>query len=50
MARCNISIHAVLLASSILAWPAVAADVTADRLANADREPGNWLMNARQSS
>jgi alcohol dehydrogenase (cytochrome c) len=47
MARSNISIHAVLLASSILAWPAVAADVTADRLANADREPGNWLMNHR---
>jgi alcohol dehydrogenase (cytochrome c) len=26
---------------------AIAADVTADRLANADREPGNWLMNYR---
>jgi alcohol dehydrogenase (cytochrome c) len=27
--------------------PAVAADVTPDRLANADKEPGNWLMNHR---
>jgi alcohol dehydrogenase (cytochrome c) len=26
---------------------AFAADVTADRLANADKEPGNWLMNHR---
>jgi hypothetical protein len=30
-----------------LAWPAVAADVTAERLINADREPQNWLMNHR---
>src|SRR5882757_10710301 len=29
------------------AGSAVAADVTADRLINADREPGNWLMNHR---
>ncbi len=27
--------------------PAVAADVTPDRLINADREPQNWLMNHR---
>src|SRR5215813_11296422 len=27
--------------------PAVAADVTPDRLVNADREPQNWLMNHR---
>jgi hypothetical protein len=26
---------------------AFAADVTPDRLANADKEPGNWLMNHR---
>jgi alcohol dehydrogenase (cytochrome c) len=26
---------------------AFAADVTTDRLANADKEPGNWLMNHR---
>src|SRR5262249_8978360 len=27
--------------------PAIAADVTPDRLANADKKPGNWLMNHR---
>jgi alcohol dehydrogenase (cytochrome c) len=27
--------------------PAVAAEVTVDRLVNADKEPGNWLMNHR---
>src|SRR6202171_4696125 len=30
-----------------VAAPAIAADVTPDRLANPDREPGNWLMNHR---
>src|SRR5580692_11310434 len=29
------------------AWPAVAAEVTPDRLVNADKEPQNWLMNHR---
>jgi alcohol dehydrogenase (cytochrome c) len=38
---------AALLASAVLAGSAVAADVTADRLNNADREPQNWLMNHR---
>jgi alcohol dehydrogenase (cytochrome c) len=31
----------------IVASPAVAADVTPERLINADREPQNWLMNHR---
>jgi alcohol dehydrogenase (cytochrome c) len=31
----------------LAAAPALAADVTPDRLANADREPQNWLMNHR---
>jgi alcohol dehydrogenase (cytochrome c) len=31
----------------MLAWPAMAADVTPDRLVNADKEPRNWLMNHR---
>src|SRR5215467_5604373 len=31
----------------IAASPALAADVTPDRLINADREPQNWLMNHR---
>src|SRR5258707_737806 len=47
MARRNVSIHAAFLASSILAWPAMAADVTPERLLNPDREPHNWLMNHR---
>ena len=37
---------AVLLTGTVLG-SAIAADVTADRLANADKEPGNWLMNHR---
>ena len=32
---------------SDLGEPAMAADVTADRLLNADKEPQNWLMNHR---
>jgi alcohol dehydrogenase (cytochrome c) len=38
-----------LLASSILAiaWPALAAEVTAERPVNADKEPQIWLMNRR---
>jgi alcohol dehydrogenase (cytochrome c) len=34
-------------AAAILLRPATAADVTGDRLINADREPQNWLMNHR---
>jgi hypothetical protein len=41
MARRNGPIHAALLASSILAWPAMAADVTPERLLNPDKEPQN---------
>src|SRR6202171_615676 len=42
-------LHAVLLASAavFVAAPTFAADVTPDRLVNADRGPGNWLMNHR---
>src|ERR1700755_1318154 len=38
-----------LLASAafVVGGPAVAADVTPDRLANPDKEPHNWLMNHR---
>ncbi len=36
-----------LLASTLLATPAPAAEVTPDRLVNADKEPRNWLMNHR---
>jgi alcohol dehydrogenase (cytochrome c) len=39
---------AVLLSTVVIAaWPAAAADVTPDRLINADKEPQNWLMNHR---
>ena len=38
----NHSLRATLLAGSMLAaWPVLAADVTPDRLVNADKEPGN---------
>src|SRR5499426_2827467 len=36
-----------LLAATMLASPAFAADVTPERLLNPDREPQNWLMNHR---
>jgi alcohol dehydrogenase (cytochrome c) len=44
------SLRNLLLAgSAVLAFgaSAFAADVTPDRLVNADKEPGNWLMNHR---
>jgi len=47
MARRNVPFQAAFLAGSMLAWPAMAADVTPDRLMNADKEPQNWLMNHR---
>src|SRR6516164_2610976 len=48
MARHHHSIRNGLLAGSMLAaWPVLAADVTPDRLVNADKEPQNWLMNHR---
>ena len=30
-----------------MAWPALAAEVTPQRLLNPDKEPQNWLMNHR---
>jgi alcohol dehydrogenase (cytochrome c) len=40
---------AILLTGTLLsgAAPTMAADVTSDRLINADKEPQNWLMNHR---
>jgi alcohol dehydrogenase (cytochrome c) len=39
---------AMMLASVVIATPpALAAEVTPERLANVDREPQNWLMNHR---
>jgi alcohol dehydrogenase (cytochrome c) len=40
-------IRSALLAATLLTAPAIAADVTPDRLLNPDREPQNWLMNHR---
>src|SRR2546423_4951914 len=47
MIRSTNSIRTALLAGSMLAtaWPALAAEVTPQRLANP--EPHNWLMNHR---
>ncbi len=47
MARPNVSFKAAVLAGSMAAWPAIAGEVTPDRLVNADKEPQNWLMNHR---
>jgi alcohol dehydrogenase (cytochrome c) len=49
MTQCNNSIRIALLASSVLAMASsgFAADVTSERLINANREPHNWLMNHR---
>jgi len=45
--RYNHPIRNVLLAATMLASPAFAADVTPERLLNPDKEPQNWLMNHR---
>jgi alcohol dehydrogenase (cytochrome c) len=39
--------NAFLAGSMLAAWPALAADVTPERLLNPDKEPQNWLMNHR---
>src|SRR5215470_19132951 len=33
--------------TALASWPVIAADVTPERLLNADKEPQNWLMNHR---
>src|SRR6266446_2010520 len=48
MTRRSHSIRNALFASTMLAaGPALAAEVTPERLANPDKEPQNWLMNHR---
>jgi alcohol dehydrogenase (cytochrome c) len=49
MTRHNPPIRAALIAGTVLAAasPGLAAEVTPNRLINADREPQNWLMNHR---
>src|ERR1700691_2571570 len=47
--RSTRALTAAFLPGAVLAaaWPAAAAEVTPDRLVNADKEPQNWLMNHR---
>src|SRR5215467_4298549 len=47
--RCRNSLALIFLTATVLsvAAPAISAEVTADRLINADKEPQNWLMNHR---
>src|SRR3984893_10987074 len=47
MPTCKNLFRTALFASTILASPAFAADVTPERLLNPDKEPQNWLMNHR---
>src|SRR5580700_10950613 len=49
MFSCRRSLRLFLLTSAVTlaAAPALAAEVTPQRLINADREPQNWLMNHR---
>jgi alcohol dehydrogenase (cytochrome c) len=43
----NRRITSMLAGTVIAASPTLAAEVTPERLINADREPQNWLMNHR---
>src|ERR1700746_2711915 len=43
----SIRAAAFMCGIAMLSWPALAADVTPERLINADKEPQNWLMNHR---
>jgi alcohol dehydrogenase (cytochrome c) len=46
MTKCSIR-NILLVGTVTVAFPALAAEVTPDRLVNADKEPQNWLMNHR---
>src|SRR3954467_685252 len=41
------AILALVASTAAIPLPALAADVTPERLVNADKEPQNWLMNHR---
>src|SRR5215831_6119419 len=47
MPKRHATMFALMAGSALAAWPALAADVTSERLVNADNEPQNWLMNHR---
>src|SRR5262245_61193773 len=43
----SVRLHLLAATTAMIATPALAADVTPERLLNADKEPYNWLMNHR---
>jgi alcohol dehydrogenase (cytochrome c) len=43
----SVRLHMLAATTAMIALPALAADVTQERLLNADKEPHNWLMNHR---
>jgi alcohol dehydrogenase (cytochrome c) len=43
----SVRLHLLAATAASIALPAFAADVTPERLLNADKEPHNWLMNHR---
>ena len=47
MAMKSAAIVALIAGTACASLPALAADVTPERLSNPDREPQNWLMNHR---
>jgi len=47
MTRKSLTILALAASTALGTMPTFAADVTFDRLVNADKEPHNWLMNHR---
>src|SRR5262247_4730241 len=47
MTRKSATMLALATGTAIVALPVLAADVTPERLLNADKEPHNWLMNHR---
>src|ERR1700688_4256456 len=47
MRRAMLTGVAALVVGAATTWPLPAAEVTAERLVNADKEPQNWLMNHR---
>jgi len=47
MAMKSLNVLALAASTALCPLPSLAADVTYDRLVNADKEPHNWLMNHR---
>src|ERR1700740_3443996 len=47
MTNRSVTILALIASTAAITLPALAPDVTPERLVNADKEPQNWLMNHR---